>query len=136
MEGTARPLYGRCVNIVTRTALRGMVVPLVLAVGTPIIVGFLLGPQALGGLLMGCIISGLFLALSLCTGGAAWDNAKKYIEEGAYGGKGSDAHKAAVVGDPCKDTAGPAINPLINKVMNTFSIIFTVAIVLHHLIPG
>ena len=126
MEGKEKPDYGRCVDIVTKSALKEMVFPGLLAVLAPIIVGFLLGPLSLGGLLGGVIISGFLLALQMCTGGGAWDNAKKYIEDGHYGGKGGAAHKAAVVGDtvgdPFKDTAGPAINSLI-KVINTIALI-------------
>ncbi len=126
MTGKDKPDYGRCVDIVTKSALKEMIFPGLLAVFAPVIVGFLLGPISLGGLLGGVIISGLLLAVQMCTGGGAWDNAKKYIEEGRFGGKGSDAHKAAVVGDtvgdPFKDTAGPAINSLI-KVINTIALI-------------
>jgi K(+)-stimulated pyrophosphate-energized sodium pump len=126
MSGKEKPDYGKCVDIVTKAALKEMIFPGILAVMTPILVGFLLGPLALGGLLAGVIIAGLLLALQMCTGGAAWDNAKKYIEDGNYGGKGGDAHKAAVVGDtvgdPFKDTSGPALNSLI-KVINTVSLI-------------
>jgi len=126
MAGTEKPDYGRCVDIVTKSALKEMIFPGLLAVLAPIIVGFLLGPISLGGMLGGVIISGFLLALQMCTGGGAWDNAKKYIEDGHFGGKGSDAHKAAVVGDtigdPFKDTAGPAINSLI-KVINTIALI-------------
>ncbi|NYZ74637.1 sodium-translocating pyrophosphatase [Candidatus Micrarchaeota archaeon] len=131
MEGKARADYAKCVDISTATALKELAVPGAMAVLVPLFVGFFLGPEALGGLLAGVITSGLMLALTMTTAGAAWDNAKKYIEMGNYGGKGSDAHKAAVVGDtvgdPLKDTAGPALNALI-KVVNTVSLVFAAAI--------
>ncbi|HEY6238161.1 MAG TPA: sodium-translocating pyrophosphatase [Thermoplasmata archaeon] len=137
LEGTGKPEYGKCVDIVTVTALRELAVPALIGVVTPLAVGFLLGPLALAGLLIGVILSGFPLALTMTTGGGAWDNAKKYIEMGHFGGKHSDAHKAAVVGDTVgdatKDTAGPAINPLI-KVANTISILFIALIVAHSVI--
>lgn len=136
LENKAKPDYGMAVDIVTKAALKEMIAPAILAVISPLLVGFILGPIALGGLLLGVIITGLFIALQMANGGAAWDNAKKYIEDGNFGGKGTDAHKAAVVGDtvgdPYKDTAGPAINPLI-KVINTIAIIFAATIVLNSL---
>ena len=126
MDGSGKPEYSECVDIVTKAALKEMILPGILAVAAPILVGYILGPLALGGLLGGLIITGLLLAINMSNAGGAWDNAKKYVEDGHHGGKNSMAHKAAVVGDtvgdPYKDTAGPALNALI-KVINTIALI-------------
>ncbi|MBT6774198.1 sodium-translocating pyrophosphatase [Candidatus Woesearchaeota archaeon] len=136
MSGKAKPDYARCVDIVTKAALKNMILPAVIAVAAPLAVGLLLGIKALGGLLIGVILSGLVMALFMSNSGATWDNAKKYIEDGKHGGKGSDAHKAAIVGDtvgdPFKDTAGPALNALI-KVINTLAIVFAPLFVMYGL---
>ena len=127
MEGTSKPDYANCVDISTRAALKEMIVPGLMAIIAPLLIGILLGVEALGGMLAGALSSGVLLAIMMANAGGAWDNAKKYIEEGHFGGKGSDSHTAAVVGDtvgdPFKDTSGPSINILI-KLMTIVSVVF------------